>query len=586
MRVERFLDELAGVAFERAMGERAPAILRPTSDPKHGDYQVNGVMPLAKQQKKNPRELAEPVAAALRDHEAIAKAEVAGPGFVNVTLAPQWIGGVIARSLGDAREGVPPVETKNRIVVDYSSPNIAKQMHVGHLRSTILGHAICELLAFIGHDVIRDNHVGDWGTQYGLLIAGLRRFRPGDEGASLALDDLESIYKQASQLAETDTAFADAARAELAKLQKGDPENRALWERFVAITRVELDRMYERLGVRFDHWLGESAYDPMLEGVARDLEARGLARRDQGALCIFFGDEVWAPFSEGGGAPEKLRKQKEPYIVQKKDGAYLYATSDLACIAYRRDHFHADRAVYVVDVRQSLHFEQLFAVARKLGHTMGLTHVGFGTILGTDGKPLKTRDASGKTVPLSALLDEAERRALALMQENGVDLPPHELPIVARAIGSSAVKYADLKQNRTSDYQFDWSKLVALQGNCGPYIQYAAARAGSIFRKGEIDERSIAPTNVVLEAPQELSLARTLIRFPDVVHMAAETYQPHLLTDHLYSVASELSSFYEACPVLKSEGVTRESRLALVALAGRQLRRGLRSLGLDVIERM
>ncbi len=580
MRIERLLDEVAASAIERALGVRTPAVLRPTSDPKHGDYQVNGVMPLAKQQKKNPRELAEPVAAVLREHEAIAKAEVAGPGFVNVTLAPAFIASTLRHALGDPRQGVPPAETKHRIVVDYSSPNIAKQMHVGHLRSTILGHAICELLSFVGHDVIRDNHVGDWGTQYGLLIAGLRRFRPGEEGGAMSLDDLEGLYKQASQLAETDAAFADAARAELAKLQKGDPENRALWERFVAITRVELDRMYERLGVRFDHWLGESAYDAMLEGVARDLEAKGLARRDEGALCIFFGDEIWHD------APEKLKKQKEPYIVQKKDGAYLYATSDLACIAYRRDHFHADRAVYVVDVRQSLHFEQLFAVARKLGVTMGLTHVGFGTILGTDGKPLKTRDASGKTIPLASLLDEAERRALELMKEAEVDLPEHELPIVARAVGAGAVKYADLRQNRLSDYQFDWAKLIALTGNCGVYIQYAAARAGAIFRKGEIDERTLAPSSIVLDAPQELSLARTLLKFPDVVHAAAETYQPHLLTDHLYAVASELSSFYEACPVLKSEGSTRESRLALVALAGRQLRRGLRSIGIDVIERM
>lgn len=580
MRIERYLDEVASSAIERALGARSPALLRPTSDPKNGDYQVNGLMALAKQQKKSPRELAEPVAVLLREHEAIEKAEVAGPGFVNVTLSRAWLAAQLKSSLADTRDGVPLVETKHRIIVDYSSPNIAKQMHVGHLRSTILGHAICELLAFVGHDVIRDNHIGDWGAQYGLLIAGLRKFRPGEEGGALGLDDLEDLYKRASELAKTDAVFADAARAALAKLQKGDPENRALWERFVAITRVELDRMYERLGVRFDHWLGESAYDAMLEGVAKDLEARGLARRDQGALCIFFGDDVWSD------APEKLRKQKEPFIVQKKDGAYLYATSDIACIEYRREHFNVDRAVYVVDVRQALHFEELFTVARKLGYEMQLTHVGFGTILGTDGKPLKTRDPSGKTIPLSSLLDEADRRALELMLEAKVDLPENELPIVARAVGAGAVKYADLRQNRLSDYQFDWSKMIALTGNSGVYIQYAAARAGSIFRKGEIDESTLAPSAIVLEAPQEISLARTLLKFADVVHNAAETYQPHLLTDHLYAVAGELSSFYEACPVLKSEGATRESRLALVALAARQLRRGLRSIGVDVIERM
>ena len=576
MRIERFLDDVASTAIERALGTRAPAILRPTNDPKNGDYQVNGVMPLAKQQKKNPRELAEPVAAALREHPAIAKAEVAGPGFVNVTLSPTFIGDTLKAALADARDGVPTTDTKHRVIVDYSSPNIAKQMHVGHLRSTILGHAICELLSFVGHDVIRDNHIGDWGTQYGLLIAEVRSHELNVD--SLGIAELEEIYQRASQRAKDDPAFADQARAELAKLQKGDAENRALWDRFVAVTRVELEKMYARMGIRFDHWLGESAYDAMLEGVAKDLEARGLARRDQGALCIFFGDDVWE------GAPDKLRKQKEPYIVQKKDGAFLYATSDLACIQYRRDHFHVDRAIYVVDARQSLHFEELFAVARKLGHTMGLVHVGFGTIVGTDGKSLSTR--KGGTPSLAALLDEGERRALELMKETEVDLPEHELAVVAKAVGSGAVKYADLRQNRLSDYQLDWSKMIALTGNCGVYIQYAAARAGAIFRKGEIDERTLAPSSILLEAPQEISLARTLLKFPDVVHAAAETYQPHLLTDHLYAVAGELSSFYEACPVLKSEGATRESRLALVALAGRQLRRGLRSIGVDVIERM
>ncbi len=580
MRIERFLDEIAQNAIESALGTRAPAILRPTTDAKLGDYQINGLMGLAKQLKKAPRELAEPVAVKLREHPAIAKAEVAGPGFVNITLAPAFLSERLVAMLADARDGVPETDTKQRIVVDFSSPNIAKQMHVGHLRSTIIGHAISEMLAFVGHEVIRDNHVGDWGTQYGILIAGLRRDHTDDAAKTLTLEDLEAIYKSGSELAKNDPTFADAARAELAKLQKGDPANRALWERFVAITKVELDVMYERLGVRFDVWNGESFYDSMLAGVASDLEARGLAREDAGALCVFFGDEVWA------SAPEKLKKKKEPFIIRKKDGAFLYSTSDIATILYREKHYRTERAIYVVDSRQSDHFEQLFAVAAKLGIPMQLAHVGFGTILGNDGKPLKTRDASGKTIPLAALLDEAEKRALDELTKRGVDLPESELPSVARAVGIGAVKYADLRQNRMSDYQFDWAKMIEFMGNAGPYMQYATARVGSIFKKGDIDESALAPLSIALEAPQELALARALARFADVVHLAAETYQPHLLTDHLYAVSREFSSFFEACPVLKSEGATRESRLALTALTGRQLRRGLSLLGIEVVERM
>jgi arginyl-tRNA synthetase len=580
MRIERFLDEVAQNAIESALGARAPAILRPTTDAKNGDYQINGLMGLAKSQKKNPRELAEPVAAKLREHAAFSKVDVAGPGFINLTLAPAWLGEQLRTMLADPREGVPVAEAKKRVVIDYSSPNIAKQMHVGHLRSTIIGHALAELLSFVGHDVLRDNHIGDWGTQYGLLIAGLRREHTDEAAASLTLEDLEAIYKQASALAETDSAFADTARAELAKLQKGDAANRALWERFVAITRVTLDEMYARLGVRFDMWNGESFYDSMLAGVAAELEKRGLAREDNGALCIFFGDDAWE------GAPARLRKQKEPYIIRKKDGAFLYSTSDIATIQYRAEHYRTELAIYVVDVRQSMHFEQLFAVAAKLGVPMEYAHVGFGTILGKDGKPLKTRDASGKTITLASLLDEAESRALEELEKRDVEVPKEQLPALARTIGMGAVKYADLRQNRTSDYQFDMDKMVAFAGNAGPYMHYATARVGSIFRKGGIDERTLAPASIQLEAPNEIGLARALARFPDVVHAAAETYQPHLLTDHLYAIASELSAFYEACPVLKSEGATRESRLALTALAGRQLRRGLSLLGIEVVERM
>jgi arginyl-tRNA synthetase len=577
MRIERFLDERVAEAIRSSLGLEAPPIVRPTSDPRHGDYQVNGVMPLAKQLRKPPRELAEKVAMALQEEPALARVEVAGPGFVNLTLSDAWIAERLVAALRDPREGVPEVDRKKKIVVDYSSPNIAKQMHVGHLRSTILGHAIVGLLRFLGHTVIGDNHLGDWGTQYGLLIAGLRQFAPERTVGSLTLADLEAIYKQASSLAESDPAFADEARRELAKLQAGDPTNRALWERFVAITRKELDHVYERLGVRFEWWKGESFYEPMLPGIVEELLAKGIAREDQGAVGVFF--------SEWGDAPAKLVQQKAPFLVRKKDGAFLYATTDLATLRHRAE-LGVERAIYVVDVRQAQHFEQLFAVARKMGIDIETEHVGFGMVLGKDGTPLKTRDASGTALTLASLLDEAEHRAAEVIRAQGLDVTESELGRVARAVGIGAVKYADLRQNRLSDYQFDFDKLIEFKGNAGPYVQYAAARVGSIFRKGGIDERTVAPPTIELRDPAELGLARQLVRFPDVIHAAADACQPHLLTDHLYAVAREFSTFFERCPVLRAEGDRRETRLALTALAGRQLRRGLGLLGIEVVERM
>ena len=572
----QFFEELVGSALKEALDVEAPALVTKAQDPKFGDYQSNAAMPLGKKLGKAPREIAEKVAAVLRTKDALSTVEVAGPGFLNLTMSPSFVGAHLAAALGDERDGVPKAQKKQTIVVDYSSPNIAKQMHVGHLRSTIIGHALCELFRFIGHDVIGDNHVGDWGTQYGLLIAGLRRSKL--DGASLSIVDLERIYKEATALSESDPAFADEARRELAKLQAGDKENHALWETFVAVTRVELDKVYARLGVHFDQWLGESTYDPMLPGVVERLLGEKIARIDNGAVCIFF--KEWAD------APKELAKQEQPFIVRKSDGAFLYATTDIATAIYRQDHFHADRSVYVIDSRQSLHMKQLMAVATKLGIPTKLEHVGFGMVLGNDGKPLRTRDASGAVLTLSALLDEAEERARNVIVEQGLDVPESELANVARAVGLGAVKYADLRQNRASDYQFDWDKLIEFKGNAGPYLQYAAARIGAIFRKGEIDPSKLRVSSLSLTEKEEFSLARELLRFPDVVHTAAETSMPHVLTDHLYAVAREFSSFYEACPVLKAEGAVRESRLALSALSLRQLKRGLGLLGIETVERM
>ena len=574
MRIERLLEAVAKNALHAALGVDADPVLRATSDAKHGDYQVNGVLPLAKREKKNPRELAELVAKELEKDRAFEKVEVAGPGFVNLRLSSAWLAEQLAGSaVGTALEPVAKAET---IIVDFSSPNIAKQMHVGHLRSTILGAAVVGLLRAVGHEVLGDNHLGDWGTQFGLLIVGMRRFGSEEALEKTPIEELERVYKLATAAAKEDEATAAEARAELAKLQSGDAANRALWQRFVDVTRKSLDAIYMRLGVTFDLWLGESFFDPMLPGTCKLLEEKGLARSDQGALCVFFGDVE--------GAPEELKKLKEPFIVRKSDGAYLYASTDVATALYRNETLKSSRNLYVVDARQGLHFKQVFAIAKLLGLPQRFEHVSFGSVLGEDGKPLKTRD--GKAITLASLLDEAESRAAARIREEGLDVPEEELLATARAVGIGAVKWADLKQNRTSDYVFSWEKLISFKGNSGPYVQYAHARVTSLFRKGDLDRASYLSGLVTLVAPEERELAKRLAVFADVVHAAAETAQPHLLCDHLYELARVFSGFYEACPVLKAEGETRESRLRLAAATAEQLNQGLTLLGITAIERM
>ncbi len=585
MRLETELDLLATKTLTEALGldEPASAMLRPTQDPKHGDYQVNGLMPLAKKLGKSPRELAEKVVGALAAHEAIASAEIAGPGFINLRIADGWLASRLTAVLRDAtRDGVPTVTKKARIVVDYSGPNIAKQMHVGHLRSTIIGAAIVKLLRFVGHDVISDNHLGDWGTQYGLLIVGMRTW--GDEQALEAdpIEELGRVYKLATARAKEEPEFDESARRELAKLQSGDPENTRVWAHFVSVTRASLDKMYAELGVEFDEWLGESAYHDMLDGVCTSLVEKGLAREDEGALCVFFG--------ELADAPAKLKKQKEPFIVRKRDGAFLYSTTDIATVLYRRDRFAADRSIYVVGAPQALHFEQLFAVCAMLGVDMDLEHVAFGSVLGTDGKTLRTRE--GEPITLISLLEEAKVRARARVEEGIAEgrfqLAEEDVARVAKAVGVGAVKYADLMQNRLTNYQFDWDKMISFQGNSGPYLQYSYARSRAIFRKGGVDPNAIdATASIVLEEPDEATLARRLARFGDVVHKAAETSQPHLVAEHLYELAGAFNGFYQRCKVLDAkDATTRESRLALTSLTSRQLRRSLELLGIETIERM
>jgi len=580
MRIEQELSNVAAAAIERALGVTAPPVLRPTADARHGDYQVNAAMALAKQLGKKPRELAEPIAALLLEHPAIEKVEVAGPGFINLTLDSTWLAARLMEAARDhARDGVDPVAAAKCVVVDFSSPNIAKQMHVGHLRSTIIGDALVRLLRQIGHRVIGDNHIGDWGTQYGLLLSGMREFGDLEALDRAPIEELERIYKLASARAKEDDGFAERSRAELAKLQTGDLGNLALWRKFVETTRTELERIYARLDVTFDQWLGESAYSDRLPGVVTQLLERGLAREDQGAIGIFWQDLP--------SVPAALKKQEEPFLVRKRDGAFLYSTTDIAALEFRKQEWQADRCLYVVDARQHLHFTQLFAVAGLLGIELELEHVSFGTVLDEKGRPLKTRD--GQAITLSSLLDEAERRAaeriLEGIEEGKLMLTREEVPEVARKVGIGAVKYADLRQNRSSDYQFDWDKLVSFNGNAGPYLQYAYARIASIFDKAGVSIDS-AEGAISLDAPEAQKLGRVLARFAEVVHQAAEACLPHLLTDHLYELAKAFMAFYEACPVLKSEGATRESRLCLCAMTARQLKRGLGLLGISVVERM
>jgi arginyl-tRNA synthetase len=574
MLLSPYLEELAARAIERVHGAKAPALLRP-ADPTHGDYQVNGVMALAKQLGQNPRALAQQVADGLAGVRELASAQVAGPGFINLKLSLPWLGELLAQSAADvARDGVPEAARRQKIVVDYSGPNIAKEMHVGHIRSTIIGDSLVRTLRFLGHDVTGDNHLGDWGTQFGLLIVGMREY--GEQGSLEAspVQELERVYKLASARAKQDEAFAEQARAELAKLQRRDAANHAMWLRMVDATRAELDRMYARLGgIRFELWRGESAYEDMLPEVVQQLIDRGIAREDQGAICVFFEDD-----------PE-LARVKTPFIVRKKDGAFLYSTTDIATVLWRSQELGAERALYVVGLPQKLHFQQLFATVRKLGVNMELEHVGHGSVLGKDGKLLRTR--GGETIKLAELLDEAEERAAKLIREEGLEIGAAQVPELARSIGVGAVKYADLSQNRSSDYKFDWDKMISFKGNSGPYLQYAHARICAIFRKGEIDPGALETTAaLVLEHAAEIALGKQLLQFADVVHEAAAGSYPHLIAEHLYALARLFSGFYEQCPVLKADGESRRTRLLLCWLTARQLRRGLDLLGIDAPERM
>ncbi len=552
-----------------------PAIqVENTRDKTHGDFASNIAMMLAKPAGMKPRDLAEKLIAALPVDAAISKVEIAGPGFLNFFQNSAALAERLEAALADAQLGVRKSGAAQRVVVDLSSPNLAKEMHVGHLRSTIIGDAVARVLEFLGDTVIRQNHVGDWGTQFGMLLAYLEE---NPAAAESELADLEQFYRAAKKRFDDSAEFADRARALVVRLQAGDAECLRLWQRFNDVSLSHCQAVYDRLGVKLSpaDVRGESAYNADLPTIVAELQAKGLLTESDGAQCVFM-DE----FRNAEGNPL-------PVIVQKAGGGYLYATTDLAAMRYRSQTLKADRALYFVDQRQALHFQMAFEVARRAGFVhegMDLEHMGFGTMNGADGRPFKTRD--GGTVKLIDLLDEAEQRAYALVKAKNPELDEAELRGIAQAVGIGAVKYADLSKHRTSDYSFNFELMLSFEGNTAPYLLYAYTRVASIFRKlGKgIDEIG---GQIDLQTEQEQALAAKLAQFGEVLNNVGAKGVPHVLCSYLYELAGLFSSFYENCPILVAEdAAVQQSRLRLAALTGRTLKQGLELLGLTTLERM
>jgi arginyl-tRNA synthetase len=582
----KFREALAGL-----VADLAPylAMIKPAQDPRFGDYQANCAMSLAKALGAKPRDIAQALVERLDRGDMLEAPEIAGPGFINLRLRSDWLAQQVQRMAADERLGVELASPARTIVIDYSSPNVAKPLHVGHLRSTIIGDSLARLLRSLGHHVITDNHLGDWGTQFGMLLYGYKHFRDEQALAADPVREMSRIYIHVRQLmaaGDEDEAdnpanpVAEAARQETAKLHTGDPENKRLWQQFMPWCLDEINRIYQRLGIHFDHTHGESFYNPMLPDVVQSLQADGLAQESQGAVAIFFGED------------------KPPALVRKKDGAFTYTTSDLATIRYRMETWHPDTILYVVDARQALHFKNLFEAARRWGYDrVHLEHISFGSVLGPDRKPIKTRE--GGAIELMLLLDEAVERGERAYEESRAeriargeqvpDLTEEERRAIAEVVGLGAVKYADLSQNRLSDYIFSWEKMLATDGNTATYMQYAYVRNRGIFRKGDEDEGPFrtAPPLPTLREPQERALALELLRFGEAAEAAAAEYQPLSITGYLWDLAKSYSGFFQNCPVLKAESPSlRQSRLLLCDLTARVIQKGLDLLGIRTVERI
>lgn len=551
------------------------AIVKQSAKVQFGDYQANGVMAAAKKMGMQPRQLAEKVVELLDLNGIADKTEIAGPGFINIFLSPAWLSAQLEVALADEKLGLTPVEPMT-IAIDYSAPNVAKQMHVGHLRSTIIGDAAARTQEYLGHNVIRCNHVGDWGTQFGMLIAYLEKMQ-NENAADMALADLEAFYREAKKYYDEDEDFAVRARGYVVKLQGGDEYCRTMWRKLVDITMQQNQETYNRLNVTLteDDVMGESLYNDMLPGIVSDLMARKIAQESEGAVVVYL-DE----FKNKEGDPMGV-------IIRKKDGGYLYTTTDIACAKYRHDVLHADRVLYYIDSRQHQHLMQAWTIVRKAGYipeSMTLEHHMFGMMLGKDGKPFKTR--AGGTIRLSDLLDEAVERAGKLIREKNSDMAEDELKQLAEVVGIGAVKYADLSKSRTTDYIFDWDNMLAFEGNTAPYMQYAYTRVASVFKRAGIDSTSLT-LPIILNDDRERQLAARLLQFEETITSVAREGMPHIMCSYLYELACLFSGFYEHCPILAAETEElRQSRLKLALLTQKTLKAGLDTLGIGTVEKM
>ncbi|PYJ21879.1 MAG: arginine--tRNA ligase [Verrucomicrobia bacterium] len=579
---KKLSDSLASAGFSDA-GELTPA-----TDPRFGDYQTNAALVLGKQRSEKPRIIAEKIVAHFDVNHLCEPPVVAGAGFINFTLRPDAIGKKTVEVLRDERLGIAEATSKKHIVIDFGSPNVAKPMHVGHVRSIVLGDALARVAEFLGHEVIRDNHIGDWGTQFGMVIYGWKNLLDQRALQRNPLAEIVRVYKETNERAASDPQVREACRQELVKLQAGDKENTDIWNECVAFSMQDFDHVYELLGVRYDIQCGESFYNDRLAGVVERLLKSGIAEVSEGAVVVFFRD-----------IPELADR---PCIIRKRDGGFNYATTDIATIDYRVNDLKADTVWYVVGAPQILHFKQIFEIARRQGYKADFRHITFGSILGEDRKLMKTR--SGGNVPLRNLLEEACRRARKIIEEKNPDLSEEEKIGIAQKIGIGAVKYGDLSQYRMTDYVFSWEKMLSLQGNTAPYLQNAYVRVRSIFRKAgesavatplrgvdiggqqiETGRRPVA-TALSLEDSAEINLAKRLCQFAEIVPQVLNDFRPNILANYLFELANGFHTFYEACPVLKSEEPARSSRLAICHLTARVLQRGLDFLGIKVPEKM
>jgi arginyl-tRNA synthetase len=552
-----------------AAGFPTAGAVTPATDARFGDYQSNAALILGKKLVENPRALAQRLSDLWVPSDLCDPPTIAGPGFLNFSLKTEMLAGRVAQLLTDERLGVGPAAATKRIVIDFGSPNVAKPMHVGHIRSTVLGDALARIATFLGHDVIRDNHIGDWGTQFGMVIYGWKNLL---DRAALDRDpiaELVRIYKETNAAATADAAVREACKEDLVKLQAGDPENFAIWQECVTLSLREFDEAYRILDIHYDMQRGESFFNDRLGAIVERLLKSGIAEESEGAIVVFFRE-----------IPELADK---PCLIRKSDGGYNYATTDIATVDYRVDDLKRNTCWYVVGAPQTLHFKQIFEIARREGRTADFCHIPFGSILGEDRKLMKTR--SGENVALRDVLDEAVVRARKIVAEKNPELPEAEREQIAKIIGIGAVKYADLSQYRMTDYIFSWDRMLSFQGNTAPYLQNAYVRIRSIFRKSE-GGASARPTSLLITVPQERTLALKLCQFAETVPAVLNDFRPNLLANYLYELANAFHAFYEACPVLKSDEPARSSRLALCELSSRVLAKGLELLGIEVPERM